>query len=317
MMSIKTGILGVCLLSISQLGQSQVNFQTISFDEALKKAKEENKMVFVDVYTTWCGPCKKMDSQVFSNADVGKRINRDFISIKIDHEKDADRAKVAPYGIKGYPTMLALDSYGKELIRVYGYHDVNELLKRLDKLLPAHEQPLNIAKSTLDKNPDEKTVWQEKLEVIRGIDYDLFTEYSAKYVAKFGLNSLDTELDSLIFSVSTLPLSNPVVQSILKNEKDESTTSWYYHKYKVIEFQSRYSQAKTKAEKDGLKTEASAYYDKMFDRTYGDMETKDYFMENIFGKEASTEDSKSESKEVPVGIETAVKKGKKSKKIKK
>ena len=39
---------------------AQTNFQDISFSEALKKAKEENKMVFVDCYTSWCGPCKYM-----------------------------------------------------------------------------------------------------------------------------------------------------------------------------------------------------------------------------------------------------------------
>lgn len=48
-----------------------INFFRGSFEEALKKAQQENKQIFVDVYTSWCGPCKMMAKEVFTRSDVG------------------------------------------------------------------------------------------------------------------------------------------------------------------------------------------------------------------------------------------------------
>lgn len=57
----------VIFVAISCIGYSQnknINFELGTFEEALAKANKENKLLFVDCYTTWCGPCKQMDKYV-------------------------------------------------------------------------------------------------------------------------------------------------------------------------------------------------------------------------------------------------------------
>ena len=64
-----------------------IQWQTGSFESILNKAKAQKKLIYVDIYTTWCTPCKKMDSEVFTNSNVGKIFNDNFINYKIDGEK--------------------------------------------------------------------------------------------------------------------------------------------------------------------------------------------------------------------------------------
>ena len=63
-------------------------FRPLSYTEAIELAAKENKMVFIDFYTTWCGPCKRMSKEVFPQQEVGEYFNRTFISLKLDAEKE-------------------------------------------------------------------------------------------------------------------------------------------------------------------------------------------------------------------------------------
>jgi len=70
---------------LSPFGNSQgIEFFHGDWKDALAKAESEGKMLFVDAYTTWCGPCKKMASVVFPDPKVGAFFNEQFINIKID-----------------------------------------------------------------------------------------------------------------------------------------------------------------------------------------------------------------------------------------
>ena len=76
----------LCGFSISLLAQG-IQFREGSWKEILEIAKKENKLVFVDNYTSWCGPCKKMVSEVFPLKEVGDFYNANFICYKLDCEK--------------------------------------------------------------------------------------------------------------------------------------------------------------------------------------------------------------------------------------
>ena len=67
-----------------------IEFQKERYAEVLEMAKKQNKLVFIDIYTSWCGPCKMLSSQVFTREDVGNQFNADFVNVKYDMEKDAD-----------------------------------------------------------------------------------------------------------------------------------------------------------------------------------------------------------------------------------
>ena len=71
------------------MAQEGVNFRDITFEEALKQAKSENKLVFMDCYTSWCGPCKNMADKVFPQKAAGDYFNPRFVCVKYDMEKGA------------------------------------------------------------------------------------------------------------------------------------------------------------------------------------------------------------------------------------
>jgi thioredoxin-related protein len=90
-----------------------VNFFEGTFRQALAKAKKEKKMVMLDAYTSWCGPCKVLKNKVFPNKELGDYINAHFVSIGVDMEAGEGPALANMYPVKGYPTILFLDASGK------------------------------------------------------------------------------------------------------------------------------------------------------------------------------------------------------------
>ena len=91
---------------------------------AMARAKEEGKRVFLDFETVWCGPCKAMDRNVYPKQPVVDAA-KGVIAVKLDG--DMEKALVEKYGVKGYPTLILLDSDGKELRRAVGYQGIKQM----------------------------------------------------------------------------------------------------------------------------------------------------------------------------------------------
>jgi thiol:disulfide interchange protein len=94
-----------------------VQAQGIAFlhdlDEALAKAKVENKMVFIDFYTSWCGPCKVMSNEIFPQATVGTFFNSNFINCKVQCDDKGVGVELGKkYQISAYPTLMFVDKNG-------------------------------------------------------------------------------------------------------------------------------------------------------------------------------------------------------------
>ncbi len=101
-------------------------------DEGLKMAAEQGKPVMVDFYTDWCGWCKKLDEDTYSNARVKAKALR-FVAVKVD--ADRDEASRRRYGVEGFPTIVFLDAQGKEVHRVPGFAPPGAFLKEMDRAL--------------------------------------------------------------------------------------------------------------------------------------------------------------------------------------
>lgn len=97
-------------------------FQALSFPAASELAAKERKLVFIDFYTTWCEPCKRLDAETFSNAGVARVIGDSAIAIKLDAEKGGKQI-AQRYKVSAYPTLLIVKSDGAEVDRIIGFRD--------------------------------------------------------------------------------------------------------------------------------------------------------------------------------------------------
>ncbi|AZS28651.1 thioredoxin family protein [Butyricimonas faecalis] len=100
------------------------------WQEVLKQAKEQNKMIFMDCYTVWCGPCKVLAKEIFSQKKVGDFFNAHFVNVKYDMEKGDGKMLQKKYEkyIIGYPSMLLINSDGEVIHQMAGFHVADELI---------------------------------------------------------------------------------------------------------------------------------------------------------------------------------------------
>ncbi len=108
-----------------------IAFRVLSFSEALKRAEVEDKLLFVDCFTTWCGPCKRLSKVVFKDSLVADYFNRHFVNLKMDMEKGEGVELRKKYGVHAYPTLLFINSSGEVVYRLVGAEDALELLKKV------------------------------------------------------------------------------------------------------------------------------------------------------------------------------------------
>jgi thiol-disulfide isomerase/thioredoxin len=97
----------------------------------LAKAKKQKKLVFLDVYATWCGPCKMMDRQTYTDSAVAKAAKA-FVNRKIDGEKGEGPSIAQRYAVNAYPTLLIVDGDGKERNRLVGFQQPARFARFLD-----------------------------------------------------------------------------------------------------------------------------------------------------------------------------------------
>ncbi len=102
-----------------------IQFEHAPWADILTKAKAEKKIIFVDAYTEWCGPCKMMTAKVFSQSKVAEYFNDNFINVKIDMEKGEGLKLSEEYSVIVYPTLLFIDGSGTIVHRAVGYHDTD------------------------------------------------------------------------------------------------------------------------------------------------------------------------------------------------
>lgn len=128
-------ILWVALLgSLTLYAQEKgIEFQHITYREALDKAKAENKLVFMDCYTSWCGPCQNMLKNVFSRNDVGEFFNPRFINVKFDMEKGEGIELRKKFDIRAFPTFLLIRPDGVVQHRIVGGGKAEDFIARVSR----------------------------------------------------------------------------------------------------------------------------------------------------------------------------------------
>ncbi len=174
-------LLGIAWKGIAQEG---VNFESLNFGEALAKAKAEKKYLFVDCYTAWCGPCKRMTQDVFPQKKVGDYFKVKFVCVKYDMEKGEGPELAERFKVKAYPTFLVLDATGELLHKIVGAYGAEEIVERVEESFDP-EKAYGSIKKRYDAGDRETNFLQRYLKLlIRYYDPD------AERVAAELLNTL-------------------------------------------------------------------------------------------------------------------------------
>ena len=107
-----------------------ISFDSARWKEVVRKAKEENKLIFFDAYTTWCSPCHKLQNQIFPDKILGEYFNKNFINVKFDMEKGEGLTLSRKYTVQVYPTLLFIDPRTEKVVNhAIGLKTVEQLLQ--------------------------------------------------------------------------------------------------------------------------------------------------------------------------------------------
>ncbi len=117
------------ILPLMIFAQDNIHFTEKSFNEILEKAEKENKLIFLDAYAAWCGPCKLMEKNVFTKKEIADYYNKNFINAHFDMEKGEGRELAAKYRVNSYPTLLFLNSKGEVITKSLGYLNPDQFLE--------------------------------------------------------------------------------------------------------------------------------------------------------------------------------------------
>lgn len=199
--------------------------------DALAQSKKEGKLVFIDCYTTWCGPCKHLAKEIFPQKEVGDFYNSHFINLSFDMEKGEGLKIREKYAVKAYPTLLFLNAEGETVHVGVGSMPANEFIElgktalddtrnllSISSKMKAGDKSLQTLKLYLETNryadnadtliteylktaTDEEKLsqdaWQLFKKHITDIDNDqfqYFIKHRSAYEQKFGKAEVDNKI---------------------------------------------------------------------------------------------------------------------------
>lgn len=192
----------------AMMAQAQTEFRHITFDEALQASQKENKLVFIDFFTTWCGPCKMMSSRTFPEPAVGEYMNKTFIPIKLDAEAEG-RDLARKYGVRAYPTYVIVDAKGEKVADFSGYMQGDKFLDKLQEKLDPERSPERIAQRYQAGERTPQVVNQYAMQFMeQNKEADGFAVIDSYWNSLSEDQKLAPE-NTFLYTVYTLDLNNP------------------------------------------------------------------------------------------------------------
>jgi len=201
--------------------QEGIKFESGSWKEVLEKAKNENKLVFVDVFTEWCGPCKLMVKDIFPRKSVGEFFNTNFISYKIDAEKGEGPAIAKKYGVKGFPTYLFVNGDGLLFYSSMGSMPEEKFLKEAADALSEFldPQPFSVMADQLTANRENRDFlvkFMQKAQV-RGVNSADAADYFFSLLSKDEI--LNKETLTLLLNNKAMNTDGPLFRFLMSDKE--------------------------------------------------------------------------------------------------
>lgn len=155
------------LICISYAMAQGIQFSEGTWADIQQKAKTEKKYVFVDAYAIWCGPCKWMAKNVFTDASVGETFNKNFVSYKFDMEKGEGPNFAKKYNVRFYPTYLFFNPEGELVHIAGGAKDATAFIKDAENALNPNKQLYSLKKQ-YENGKKDATFLADYLEALSG-----------------------------------------------------------------------------------------------------------------------------------------------------
>ena len=219
------------LLMLSLVLSAQgISFFKGTWEEALEAARQQDKLIFVDAYAVWCGPCKKMSATVFTDARVGAFHNQHFINLKLDMEAEESATFRQKHSVSAYPTLFYVNAEGEVVQKLVGALPVDALLqsgeralakadpvekyaaaynngdrdpalvyKYVRALIRSGQSHLRVANEYLRSQPDLSTEQNLRLLLLAATEadsriFDLMTEQRAAIISRFGKETYERQV---------------------------------------------------------------------------------------------------------------------------
>ncbi|TSJ41178.1 thioredoxin family protein [Fluviicola chungangensis] len=231
----------IALVSTCSFGQ--ITFEHGTLEEALKKAKQAKKPLFVDVYATWCGPCKQMAATSFIDPEVTAYYNDHFISLKLDGEKNDGPGVMQKYGITAYPTLLYFNANGDLVGKVVGGQQAKQLLAKGKEIVNPEGNPVFQANKTYQKSKKKREDLKAYVKVLADNEHDSLSKYAAEYYQKYPDLNLKDPVEFEVFKSAVHDYKSPLTKEFLNNEENVKDKDAYLGKINDF-FMTTYQEAK-------------------------------------------------------------------------
>ena len=230
-------------------------FLSQDYNSVYKCANKNDKNIFIDFYTSWCGSCKGYDEFIFSDSLFQTYLKEDFYSLKLDAEAEENKIVIDRYKIHAYPTIIIADSEGNEINRIVGYfgNKPKYYIELIDNILSGKEAFIAYKDSYL--------MYPDSIELARDIAIKLLRKDEFKNIIDFcsiiSENTQNTELlfESVFFKgiaeIRDKNINSP--NTLLGLLEDNDTLSAFYEENIYIELVGYYKNQTDDYEQYSLK----------------------------------------------------------------
>ena len=195
-----TIIILILISSLVKLACEEINFQKGNWEEIKALAAKSGKHIFLDAYTDWCGWCKVLDKETFTNKDVIEFVNANFISVKYEMETGIGKTFAMKYRVRGFPSQLFFNPDGKLVFTGMGFAKPDVFIGTLKNAVNPEKQinykgitdDLNppfpdFYKSAFEKNgsPEKKFPTDSMVYAYLNLQKDLFSEVNWSVISRF------------------------------------------------------------------------------------------------------------------------------------
>jgi thioredoxin-related protein len=198
---------------------SAILFADSNWTAMLAEAKKDGKLIFVDAYTTWCGPCKQMRASVFTQEKVGQLYNRNFVNAYIDMEKGEGIELRKKYNVRFYPTYLFVNGDGELVHRVVGSCSAEEFMQHgLDAASPSRNLAA-LEKAYAEKRQDIDLVRSYLAALGNANDDEMANKVASDYLQGINPNTWSERANYALIKEYVKDVTSPMFAYLVKNQQ--------------------------------------------------------------------------------------------------